>query len=315
MGIKIPDIAYVRFRAPDLDAMEAFLADFGMVRAERTSDALYMRGTDGDPFVHVTHRGEAGFAGVAFEAASVADLEAIARADHAPVERLEEPGGGSIVKLTDPNGFAVEVVSGRDLPAPIIVPRPSPTNNSYEVPRLNALKRLEHGPSHVKRLGHCVLNVKDFRESEAWYKSHFGFITSDEIFSDKTPSGANAPAPRVIGAFLRCDRGATPSDHHTLFLIGSGKPKFNHAAFEVADYDDLMKGNAWLVQKQRSHQWGVGRHVLGSQIFDYWRDPWGHTVEHWTDGDLLSADWGSRRTPLEEMMGSQWGPPVPPSFG
>ena len=34
--------------------------------------------------------------------------------------------------------------------------------------------------------------------------------------------------------------------------------------------------------------------MLGSQIFDYWRDPWGHTVEHWTDGDLLDAGWGSR---------------------
>jgi hypothetical protein len=40
MGIKIRDIAYVRFSAPDLDEMEAFLNDFGMVRAERTTDAL-----------------------------------------------------------------------------------------------------------------------------------------------------------------------------------------------------------------------------------------------------------------------------------
>jgi hypothetical protein len=40
MGIKIQDIAYVRFSAPDLDQMEMFLTEFGMVRAERTSDAL-----------------------------------------------------------------------------------------------------------------------------------------------------------------------------------------------------------------------------------------------------------------------------------
>jgi len=44
MGIKIQDVAYVRFSAPDLDAMEAFLIDFGMVRAVRTTDTLYMRG-------------------------------------------------------------------------------------------------------------------------------------------------------------------------------------------------------------------------------------------------------------------------------
>jgi hypothetical protein len=36
MGIKIQDIAYVRFGAPALDVMEAFLGEFGMIRTERT---------------------------------------------------------------------------------------------------------------------------------------------------------------------------------------------------------------------------------------------------------------------------------------
>ena len=36
--------------------METFLTEFGMVRADRTGDALYMRGLDGDAFLHVTHR-------------------------------------------------------------------------------------------------------------------------------------------------------------------------------------------------------------------------------------------------------------------
>jgi len=26
----------------------------------------------------------------------------------------------------------------------------------------------------------------------------------------------------------------------------------------------------WLTQKKYENCWGVGRHVLGSQIFDYW---------------------------------------------
>ena len=44
MGIKIQDIAYVRFGAPDLDSMEVFLAEFGMVRCQRSNGRLYMRG-------------------------------------------------------------------------------------------------------------------------------------------------------------------------------------------------------------------------------------------------------------------------------
>jgi catechol 2,3-dioxygenase-like lactoylglutathione lyase family enzyme len=307
MTIKVQDIAFVRFTAPDLVVMEGFLTDFGMVRAGRTDEVLYMRGFDPDPFLHVTHLGAPGFAALAFEAASLADLEALATAESASVDPLDGPGGGAVVKLTDPSGFKVEVVAGRTAAARIEVARPPLGNSAYETPRLNAVKRIAKGPSHVKRLGHCVLNATDFRESEAWYKSRFGLITSDEISLDGEG--------RALGAFLRCDRGATPSDHHTLFLVGSGRPKFNHAAFEVADLDDLMCGSDWLRANERHHEWGIGRHLLGSQIFDYWRDPWGHLIEHWTDGDLLDAAWGSRVATVQELMSSQWGPPAPPTMG
>jgi hypothetical protein len=43
---KVTDIAYGRLQAPSLDQQEEFLVNFGMVRVERTKDALYMRGTD-----------------------------------------------------------------------------------------------------------------------------------------------------------------------------------------------------------------------------------------------------------------------------
>ena len=307
MGIKIQDIAYVRFQAPDLDQMETFLTEFGMVRADRTGDALYMRGLDGDAFLHVTHKGEPRFVAAGFEAASMQDLEALAREEKASLDRLDGPGGGSLLKLTDPNGFQIEVVAARAPDARIEPPARAPVNDAYATPRLNALKRLAKGPSHVKRLGHCVLNVKNFRESEAWYKSRFGLITSDEIKLESPE--------RALGAFLRCDRGPIPSDHHTLFLLGTGKPGFNHAAFEVADFDDLMCGHDWLKEKGRRHEWGVGRHVLGSQIFDYWRDPWGHTLEHWTDGDLLDAAWGSRISSIQEVVATQWGSMAPSTMG
>ncbi len=117
MGIKIQDVAYVRFTAPDLDEMEAFLTEFGMVRAERSGDALYVRGLDGDPFLHVTHPSEPGF-----EAASMRDLEALAREEKATIDPLDGPGGGSVVRLTDPDGFRIEVVAGRRSVAPINAP-------------------------------------------------------------------------------------------------------------------------------------------------------------------------------------------------
>ena len=78
--IKVSDIAYVRFAVPDLSAMDAFARDFGFVPAERNERALYSRGTDPSPYIHIAEldaNGEAGFRGVAFEAASMmeGDLE------------------------------------------------------------------------------------------------------------------------------------------------------------------------------------------------------------------------------------------------
>ena len=54
--------------------------------------------------------------------------------------------------------------------------------------------------------------------------------------------------------------------------------------------------------------WGIGKHILGSQVFDYWKDPAGFTLEHFTDGDLFNEAWGSHKAPIEQLLGVQWGP-------
>ncbi len=307
MGIKVVDIAYPRFRAPDLDRMEAFLVDFGMVRAARTNDTLYMRGTGAEPFIHVTERGDPAFLGFAFLANSVEDLEKLANEDGASaVESIDAPGGGKQVRFTDPNGFEVSAIAGREPCDELKVIRQPTYNEGHAKRRIGEPLRIDAGPSQVIRFGHCVINGIDFRESEAWYKSRFGLVTSDEILLDKTTA---------LGAFMRCDQGPRHVDHHTLFIIGAGQPGFNHAAFEVENLDDLMAGNAHLTEKDHKHEWGIGRHVLGSQIFDYWRDPWGHTVEHWTDGDLFNNETPPAIGNIEKLLASQWGPPAPATLG
>jgi catechol 2,3-dioxygenase-like lactoylglutathione lyase family enzyme len=300
--IKVKDIAYVRFSAPDLGAMERFLLDFGLLRAHRTDTALYMRGVGPSPYLHATELGEPGFLGAAFEAGSEDELIGFAQAEGVAVEALDGPGGGLKARMTDPDGFGVELVAGRTQTDEIATRKREPFNSALERSRFNTLKRVGHGPSQIRRIGHCVLNVSDFRRAEAWYKQRFGFITSDEI---------EAGPGVAVGAFMRCDRGSNPTDHHTLFVLGTGHPMFNHAAFEVLDFDDLMRGNTHLEKATRAHDWGVGRHFLGSQIFDYWLDPWGHGMEHWTDGDMLDAEWGSRRASMQELIGVQWGPSFP----
>ncbi len=305
--IKVEDIAHVRFRAPDLGRMAQYLADFGLLPADARTDRLYVRGRGSAPFVHVTELGEPAFLAVGFRAQSLADLAALSTATGAPVEDHDAPGGGRIVRLKDPDGHGVEVVAGQSPAAEVAIESPPAWNSAHGRPRLRTVKRVAAGSATVMRLGHAVLNVSDFRASEAWYKGLFGFLTSDEI----------AVAPEFsLGAFLRCDRGDTPTDHHTLFLaqLPTG-PGFNHAAFEVQDLDDLMRGHAHLKAAGADPEWGVGRHVLGSQVFDYWRDPWGFTLEHWTDGDLLTAADPPRKASIQELMGVQWGMPMPSTMG
>ena len=113
--IRVTDVAYTRFKAPDLDLMETFLVDFGLTRQHRDKDRLYMRGAGPDHHFHVTHRSEKpGFIGMAFNAASMDDLEVLSRSDGASrVEKMDEPGGGYHVCMTDPNGFRLETVFGQ----------------------------------------------------------------------------------------------------------------------------------------------------------------------------------------------------------
>jgi catechol 2,3-dioxygenase-like lactoylglutathione lyase family enzyme len=305
--IKVEDVAFVRFRAPDLGEMRAFLEDFGLAVVEATDRRLVARGSGPAPFLHLTERGEPGFAALGLRAASLGDLEALAAETGVATELFDAPGGGRVLRLDDPDGHRVEVVAGQAPAEPLAVPAGQAWNAWGARQRLRRTKRMPAGPAHVVRLGHVVLNVSNFRASERWYKERFGFITSDEI--QLTPEFS-------LGAFLRCDRGETPTDHHTLFLAQSPKgPGFNHAAFEVADLDDLMLGHQRLKDAGRHAEWGVGRHILGSQVFDYWRDPWGHTLEHWTDGDLFTAADGSNTATLQDLLGVQWGPLAPPTMG
>ena len=47
------------------------------------------------------------------------------------------------------------------------------------------------------------------------------------------------------------------------------------------DFDVQSLGHQWLSGKGYELSWGLGRHVLGSQIFDYWYDPSRFILEHY----------------------------------
>jgi catechol 2,3-dioxygenase-like lactoylglutathione lyase family enzyme len=306
--IKVNDIAYGRLRAPDLDVAEEFLTRFGLIRAERTANALYMRGTDPAHHLHVTEKGEPKFVGLAYYAESEDDLKRLAKAPGATaVEAIEEPGGGKRVRLTEPNGYQIEVVHGiATLPA-IETKRQKLNTGEAPLSRAGELMRLPKGPSHVKRIGHGVLMTPKFHETVGWFREMLGFVCSDDVYAGEKDN--------LIGSFNRCDRGDAYVDHHVFFCLNHAKTGLNHLSFEVPDIDDVAMGHDYLTQFGKyEHMWGIGRHVLGSQVYDYWADPWGRVHEHWADSDRLNLANGSNLVAAEEALTSQWGEAPPAKF-
>jgi catechol 2,3-dioxygenase-like lactoylglutathione lyase family enzyme len=306
--IKVADLAYGRLRSPDLDKQEEFLTAFGMVRADRTKNALYMRGTDAPHHIHVTELGEPKYVGIAFHAASAEDLDKLSRADGASkVENIDEPGGGKRVRLTDPDGFQIEVVHGMAMLPKIPVHRPKVNAGEDKTQRRNALyyKEVDRGPSHVKRFGHFVVHTPQYDKTVGWYREMFGFRISDEVYvGEKT---------NITGSFNRLDRGDDFVDHHAFFCIRSDKAGLNHLSYEAADIDDIMIGHDVLEKKGYEHFWGIGRHSLGSQVYDYWGDPWNRVHEHWADTDVLNASIAPNLISREDLAGP-WGGPPPEKF-
>ena len=82
----------------------------------------------------------------------------------------------------------------------------------------------------------------------------------------------------------------------------------------VDRHDAIAAGGEHLRELGYQRSWGIGRHVQGSQIFDYWRDPFGQKHEHWTDGDLVNDATPAGVAPITKDELSQWAPPVTEAF-
>ena len=306
--VKVTDIAYGRLQSPSLDEAEEFLTNFGMVRAERTKDALYMRGTDAEHHIHVTHLGPPKLIGLAFFVENEDDLKKFATVQGASgIEHIDEPGGGKRVRINDPHGYQMEVVYGMQMLEPLPTRRNVLNWGDEKLRRAGELMRLSRGPSQVKRIAHAVIMTPNAAEMIKWYREMFGFVCSDDVYAESKDN--------IIATFNRCDRGEEYVDHHVLLCVEGERAGLNHLSFEVQSIDDVMLGHEHMREVGKyEHVWGIGRHVLGSQVFDYWKDPWDRVHEHWTDGDVLNTHTPPNLVSAEEGLNSQWGEPVPQEF-
>ncbi len=307
--IKVHDIAWLEFEKPDLLRAEAFAQAFGFSTVLRTADDLHLRGTDaGAPCLIVRRGTRSRFAGIAFTAGDDADVRRLAEAHNAPTRALPESLGGRAVDLVDPSGIPVRVIAGARLLAALPAQTPLVSNVGHELLRTNTTQRPPRIPARVQRLGHVVLQSTTYLETLNWYLDNLGMIVSDFLYFP----GQRDRGPTM--SFIRCDRGMTPTDHHTLALALGPRNRYVHSAYQVADLDALAAGGEYLGERGYHRSWGIGRHIQGSQIFDYWRDPDGFLVEHFTDGDMFDSTLEPGWAAFTASGLAQWGPPVTKDF-
>jgi catechol 2,3-dioxygenase-like lactoylglutathione lyase family enzyme len=299
-------LAQLHFVRRDTRRTRAFLEDFGLRVHESRTGGLTFRGTwEGAPCVVVDEGPEDRFAGSTFVVDGPAEVARLGERLDRPVEAHM---GGVAVSLVDPAGVPVRVAADLDTLDALPERAPLSFNFGERAARRNASQRPPRAPAEVQRLGHVVLETTRFQAMLTWYLETLGLIVSDFLYLDDLPQRG------PVMAFLRCDRGDVPTDHHTVALHLGMENGLSHAAFQVTDLDAIAAGGEHLAQQGHRRVWGIGRHILGSQIFDYWRGPAGDLFEHYADGDVFDASVEPGWEPMRASGLSQWGPPVNGDF-
>ncbi|KAK5687701.1 hypothetical protein LTS10_001841 [Elasticomyces elasticus] len=309
--VHLDRIAHVYYKHKDSNRAAQFLEDFGLTECKRSPGKVYYRGYGSEPFLYCLEEAEEdAFGGAAFVASTNEDLELAARIIPGASEvheMTDTPGKGRRVTFHDPiDGFPFHIIYGQQLQEP-----------SGDLPELQfnfptnkhrpggKYQRLEKRPAPVHKLGHFGMCVTNFQATFDFYTSYFNFHPSD---IGHTPEGSN------VIVFNRLAKGSELVDHHCFFFFQGPKSHVHHSSFETHDFDTQVLGHDWLRHKGYENCWGVGRHVMGSQIFDYWFDPSRFILEHYVDGDLCDESQETVRELASPANLHVWGPDLPPTF-
>ncbi|KAK5795932.1 hypothetical protein VI817_005217 [Penicillium citrinum] len=283
---------------------------FGMAVAKRTDQEIWYRGYGEDQYVYYARKGPKEFLGGTFTVESYEDLEKATKLPTATdIQKLDNsPGGGFLVTLTDPEGFPVNLLFGQVPAEKGKYPEKLTINYEDEKPRIRKFQRFQPGPAAVHKLGHFGVCTQKFQDLVHFYTTTFNIVPTDFLYVENDGNKQN------VALFAHIDRGIDYVDHHSFFISTNATNHVHHCSFEVHDFDTQKLGHQWLADKKYESVWGVGRHILGSQIFDYWWDTTGNMIEHYADGDLVNENTPIGYGPAGDESLAVWGPEVPSWF-
>ncbi|MDR5832286.1 VOC family protein [Caballeronia sp. LP006] len=298
MTSAIQGMTHVRLSAPDLGRMQAFLEDFGMALAHRDEKRLYMRGVGDSPFLHVTELGEPGVVSFGYQLRDPSLLDEVAKLPGAQgIESIDAPGGGKRVRIVDPNGFTLEFMAEQER-VPTLQPRVVVRGADGESRVL--------GAARVVRIAHTAYATPNLADMIDWYQRTLGLLPTDELFVGSRDN--------VIGRFSRVDLGDELVDHHVIFLLRGARAGMHHVSYQVEGVDDIFFGFDHMTRQSHDHVRGIGRHALGSQIFNYWMSPFEQMHEHWISHEKMNAQSRFNDIQIGEGMSYDTGERPPERF-
>ncbi len=272
-GIKVARLAHVGLRTRELGKQAEFYTDrWGLDAIDEHGSDVFLRAEGPDHHVLTLHGGDAsGLDHLAFEVTHPDDIDRAA-------EVLAERGVDILVPPTQELEPGVsKAIRFKD-----------PEGNVVELIAGVDHVRDPYGPRDVKpqQLNHIVLNTDNRAALEQFYGGLLGFKLSDTLANFMT--------------FWRCN-----ANHHSIAFQTNGHHGLNHVAFDVKDWQDLMRAVFFMGERGVRRMWGPGRHLAGNNLFSYYFDPEDNVVEYTTEVEQITAD--DYVPPVRPMIPDQWG--------
>lgn len=247
-------IRSVDFVVPDLGAATDFYsAVWGLELVRRTDATSWLRGTGSDAQLLALHGGTApSIRSMTFRAQPDSDLDALAAA-------LAGQGCAllhGVQALDEPGGG--EAVTVRD-----------PQGRAIRIVREDGrVAPLPFDPDRPERLAHVNINSDDGARDTRLFTEGLGFTLTDQS---------------KMMAFVR-----TNDDHHSVVIAEAPVNTLNHVAFQLPDWESVMRASGRMVDHLFPIGWGPGRHGPGNNVFAYFVDPFGFVIEY--TADVLQVD-------------------------
>ncbi|MDQ3060019.1 MAG: VOC family protein [Pseudomonadota bacterium] len=293
----VHSIDHFALAVPDLQEQARFLEALGL-RVERQSERLLLRTGDSDHIWAIILPGERKKLAYVAMACYDSDLEQIrTQVEQAggSFEAAHPAGDAQGFWFRDPDGILFQVKAGAKTQpdAKSRMPELSIASNVRGAPARSAARTV-----HPTRLSHMALFSSNVTQSLAFHTQALGVKLADRS-----------------GEIIAFTYGRHGSDHHLLAFLASGGPGLHHASWDVPSVEDCGLGNTQLRAAGYARHWGPGRHVLGSNYFNYAKDSFGQWWELSAHIDYIEkdADWVVANFSDEDSL-YLWGPDLPEEF-